>query len=86
MLPSLLTISGLPANLTFDEIKQSLDKNEHADLLKALAESRLKRSKTPNPSEVSFFCTIENGKLLESAFGNMMINDTALCASLTDAN
>ena len=86
MLPSLLTISGLPADLTFDEIKQSLDKNEHADLLKALAESRLKRSKTPNPSEVSFFCTIENGKLLESAFGNMTINDTALCVSLTDAN
>lgn len=85
-LPCLLTIAGIPEALAFDDIKENLDKDEHADILKALAESRLRRPKQPNPSEVSFYCTVENGKILRDAFGNMEINGAELRTTVSDVN
>lgn len=83
-LPCLITISGFPEGVKFDDIKESLNKDEHADILRAIAESKQRRPKKPSPSEVSFFCTEQNGRILKKAFGNMEVDDTALCARLTN--
>lgn len=83
-LPCLLTIAGLPEGIVFDDIKANLDEKEHADILKAIAESKQRRPRNPKPSEASFFCTRENGKILKEAFGNMDIDGAALSTQLTD--
>lgn len=84
-LPSFLKITNLPDGVTFDDITASLSESEHGDILKAIAESRLKRPRNPNPSAVSFFCTEENGQLLLESFANMDIDGAKLTVVLEKA-
>ena len=84
-LPSFLKVMNVPNGVTFDDIKGSLNEKEHADILKAIAESRIRRPRLQDPSVISFFCTTENGKILMEAFGNMDIDGSKLAVVLEEA-
>lgn len=84
-LPSFLKVANVPSGVTFDDIKGSLNENEHASILKAIAESHLQRPRRPDSSVISFFCTEENGKILMEAFSNMDIDGSKLSVTLEEA-